>query len=263
VTTREVRTALAIAATDSSGGAGLIADVRTIAAFGVWPLVAVTAITAQSTRAVHAVEAVGTETVAAQIDAVATDIGIDAVKIGVVASTANARMLRACLTRLAAPVVLDPVLKASTGREFADDDLVAVLREELVPIAALVTPNIDEAGALCGTEPPTSRAAMEACGRAVVAMGARAALVTGGHLGGDVVADVLVRPGREAQWWTAARVETTTTHGTGCVLSAGIAARLALGDPLEDAVGRARDYLRGALERGVTLGSGPGAVRPW
>jgi hydroxymethylpyrimidine/phosphomethylpyrimidine kinase len=258
------RTALTIAGTDSTGGAGIVADVRTFSAFDVWPLIAVTAVTVQSTTSVSRLVPIAPNAVAEQIIAVADDIGIDAAKTGVLSSAATVHAVATALATLVdVPVVVDPVVRASTGDVLGDDDVIGALRTALLPRAALVTPNLAEAGRLCRADPPRNRRDMEECGRALLEFGVGAALVTGGHLDGDAAADVLVRVDHEPEWFATARLAALGTHGSGCVLSAAVAAGLALGDALPEAVRRAKAYVTGALERGVVLGRGPGAVRPW
>jgi len=249
--------ALTVAGSDSGGGAGVLADAAVFRAFGVWPTMAITAVTAQNTQGVDAVAVMDPDMVLAQIQAVVRDIGVDAVKTGMLGSGAVASAVAAGIAGLPA-VVVDPVLVSSTGTPLLDADGVDVLRSRLLPLATVVTPNLVEAAALTGL-PVTDRDGMAAAAEALVGMGARAALVTGGHLPGDSVADCLVSGGR-CRWFEAPRQRSVHTHGTGCVLSAAIAAGLALGDGLDDAVPAARAAVRQAIERGVALGSGVGPV---
>jgi hydroxymethylpyrimidine/phosphomethylpyrimidine kinase len=255
-------TALTIAGTDSSGGAGVVADVRTFAAFDVWPLCAVTAVTAQTVDAVIRVTALDPIDVVAQIDAVADGIGIDAAKTGMLPNAACVDAVAAAIARADVALVVDPVLRATSGAELAAADVADATVRRLFPLATLVTPNLVEAGALLGGDPPASASAMAEAARALLELGVGAALVTGGHLeAGDVAADVLVIRGAEPQWMVAPRVATTWNHGTGCVLSAAITAGLACGAPLEQAVGDAKAFVTDALRHAVRFGHG-GAVDP-
>ena len=249
--------ALTIAGSDSGGGAGVLADAAVFRALGVWPTVAIAAVTAQNTQGVDAVAVMDPDIVLAQIQAVVRDIGVDAVKTGMLGSGAVASAVAAGIAGLPS-VVVDPVLVSSSGTPLLDDDGVDVLRSRLLPLARVVTPNLAEAAVLTGL-PVTDRDDMAAAAETLVGMGAQAALVTGGHLPGGTVADCLVAGGR-CRWFEAPRHAVVHTHGTGCVLSAAIAACLARGDALDDAVQVARASVRQAIERGVALGSGVGPV---
>lgn len=251
---------LTIAGSDSGGGAGIQADLKTFDAHGVYGMSALTAITAQNTREVTAVHEVPPDVVAAQIDAVFDDIGVDAVKIGMLAS---APILTAVAHRLAAwrergwapPVVLDPVMVAKSGDALLADDAVDTLAAELLPLATLVTPNLPEAERLTGLGGRKEDDRYELA-RALAARGP-AVLVKGGHGEGDELVDLLF-DGHRFHRFTGRRVDTTSTHGTGCTLSSAIAARLARGDELPAAVGGAIEYLRGALAAAFPLGSSSG-----
>ncbi|HMC52297.1 MAG TPA: bifunctional hydroxymethylpyrimidine kinase/phosphomethylpyrimidine kinase [Acidimicrobiales bacterium] len=274
------RVVLTVAGTDSSGGAGVAADLRTFAACGVWGTVAVTAVTAQSSLGVQRVQNLDPDIVRAQVESVAGDIGVDAVKTGMLGTAAVAHAVAESLRELAvAPVVVDPVVLATSGDRLLDPDAVAVLREELLPQAAVVTPNLAEALLLAGVDAREAgrlrdRAGIAALARAVLDLGPGAVLLTGGHLGdgddgggvgddwGDGSPDCLVARDREVEWLEGERVDTAATHGTGCVLSAALAARLALGDTLPRACRAAKDLVSRALRGAVTLGSGPGSVDP-
>jgi len=264
------RVVLTVAGTDSSGGAGVAADLRTFAACGVWGTVAVTAVTAQSSLGVQRVQNLDPDIVRAQVESVAGDIGVDAVKTGMLGTAAVVHAVAESLRELAvAPVVVDPVVLATSGDRLLDPDAVAVLREELLPQAAVVTPNLAEALLLAGVDAREAgrlrdRAGIAALARAVLDLGPGAVLLTGGHLGdgGDGSPDCLVARDREVEWLEGERVDTAATHGTGCVLSAALAARLALGDTLPRACRAAKDLVARALRGGVTLGSGPGSVDP-
>jgi hydroxymethylpyrimidine/phosphomethylpyrimidine kinase len=251
--------ALTVAGSDSGGGAGALADAATFRAHGVWPTAAITAVTAQDTRGVHAVEVVPPAVVVAQVTAVRDDIGPDAAKTGMLGTAAVVRAVAGALEGMA-NLVVDPVLRATSGADLLGPGGAQAVAERLVPLAALVTPNLAEAAALTGLE-VVDRRGMAAAGAALLRMGARAALVTGGHLPGPVVADCLVTTGG-ARWFEGRRIDSPHTHGTGCVLSAAVAARLARGEELEEAVAGARRFLRRAIRAAVVLGAGPGAVAP-
>ena len=249
---------LSIAGSDSGGGAGIQADLKTISALGCYGMTAITALTAQNTRGVRAIHPVPLQMLADQIDAVVEDIGVDAVKIGMLHSAETVRAVAAAIDRHDLPhVVLDPVMIATSGAVLIDQEAIAVLVRELFAKAAVITPNLDEASLLVG-RPLGSEAAMEAAASQLLGMGARAVLLKGGHLAGDTVSDLLMASG-EAHWMRAPRIPSPNTHGTGCTLSSAIAAHLALGSPLQEAVQRARDYVRGALEAGAAVRTGAGS----
>jgi hydroxymethylpyrimidine/phosphomethylpyrimidine kinase len=250
---------LSIAGSDSGGGAGIQADLKTIAALGCYGMTAITALTAQNTQGVRSIHGVPLPHLADQIDAVIEDIGADAVKIGMLhsaetVSTVAAALRRHGLTR----VVLDPVMVATSGAKLIDNAAIAVLVRELFPLATVVTPNLDEAALLVG-EPLHSEADMEAAARQLIERGANAVLLKGGHLAGDTVSDLLLVRDAPPQWMRAPRIATPNTHGTGCTLSSAIASHLALGADLADAVMRAREYVRGALEAGARVRTGAGS----
>lgn len=254
-----MRTALTIAGSDSGGGAGIQADLKTFAVHGVFGTSAITAITAQNTRGVTAVEPLSPQIVAAQIEAVLSDIGADVIKIGMLATSSIAATVAAMLDAdRNIPVVLDPVMVAKGGARLLDDDTVAVLKRDLIPLAAIVTANVPEAEVLTGlrlrSPDDLARAA-----RVIVALGARAALVKGGHLEGDTSEDVLVVGSLERRFSTP-RLNTPHTHGTGCTLAAAIAANLARGDAMERAVERAKSYVSWAIAHAPGLGSGHGPL---
>jgi hydroxymethylpyrimidine/phosphomethylpyrimidine kinase len=252
-----MRIALTIAGSDSGGGAGIQADLKTFHQFGVFGTSVVTAVTAQNTVAVVAWEALSPTLVGQQIDALALDLPPDAVKSGMLGSGDLVETVAAGIARYAFPhYVLDPVMVATSGDRLLEPAAEALIARRLVPLAALVTPNLDEAGILVQEEVRTADQ-MERAGRALVRMGAGAALVKGGHLGGDEIVDVLVQGGG-ARRFTRPRIDTTSTHGTGCTLSAGIAAGLALGRPLERAVADALDFVHRAIAAAPGLGRGSG-----
>lgn len=251
-------TALTIAGSDSGGGAGIQADLKTFAAFGVFGTSAITAVTAQNTTGVTAVETLSTSIIAAQIDAVVTDLGADAVKIGMLATSAIISTVAAALDRHGlTTVVLDPVMVAKGGDHLLRQDAVAALRDELLPRALVITPNIPEAEALTGLSIRTVQDQLEAA-RRLVSLGARSAIVKGGHGAGDAV-DVWT-DGRQSLEVSAPRIDTRHTHGTGCTFSSAIAAGLAKGDDVPDAIRRAKAYVTGAITHAPGLGRGHGPL---
>ena len=254
-----MRTALTIAGSDSGGGAGIQADLKTFAAHGVFGTCAVTAITAQNTRGVMAWQAVPADLVGAQMEAVAGDIGVDAVKIGMLATAAIVEAVAAGIAALDLPqVVVDPVMIAKGGDRLLEEDAVAAMRAELLPRAHIVTPNVPEAEVLADL---TIRSVgdMREAGLRILAMGPRVVLVKGGHLAGPECIDVACSAGAIFEM-RRERIATRHTHGTGCTLSSAIAANLALGLPDRDAIEQARDYLDGALRHAPGLGGGHGPL---
>ena len=250
---------LAIAGSDSGGGAGIQADLKTFCALGCYGMTAITALTAQNTLGVRSIHPVPARMLRDQIDAVVEDIGVDAVKIGMLHSAELVRTVAEAIDRHALrPVVLDPVMLSTSGAKLIDDDAQAVLVRELFRRATLVTPNLDEAGLLVG-RPLASEADMEAAAREMLAMGAPAVLLKGGHLAGDTVSDLLLARGAQPHWMRAPRIATANTHGTGCTLSSAIAAHLALGAELPQAVELARAFVREALEAGAGVRTGAGS----
>ncbi|MGH7607843.1 MAG: bifunctional hydroxymethylpyrimidine kinase/phosphomethylpyrimidine kinase [Gemmatimonadales bacterium] len=251
-----MKIALTIAGSDSGGGAGIQADLKTFHQFGVFGTSVVTAVTAQNTAGVLAWEALRPALIARQIAAVAEDLPPAAVKSGMLGSPEIVEAVAAGIARYRLPhYVLDPVMVATAGDRLLDPAAEQTIAQRLVPLAAIVTPNLDEAGILARGDVRTVDQ-MEEAGRTLVAMGARAALVKGGHLPeGRDITDVLVLPGA-ARRFTHARIDTTSTHGTGCTLSAAIAAGLALGRPLERAVGDALDFVHRAIAAAPGLGGG-------
>lgn len=249
---------LSIAGSDCGGGAGIQADLKTIAALGGYGMTAITAITVQNTVGVRAIQALPPELLAQQIDAVAEDIGVDAVKIGMLHDAAVVRAVATAIRRHRfAQVVLDPVMVATSGDKLIHDDTVAVLIGELFPLATLITPNLDEAGWLIGRR-IGSVDELDAAARDLLALGARAVLLKGGHLAGDELVDLLLAPPASPRRFSGPRIDTRNTHGTGCTLSSAIACELALGLPLPDAVDAARAYVRGALAAGAAVQVGHG-----
>lgn len=236
---------LAIAGSDSGGGAGIQADIKTITMLGGYAMTAVTALTAQNTCGVTMVEPASPAMVAAQIDACVDDLGVDAVKIGMLGSPAIAEVVAQRLERLAVPIVFDPVMIATSGAALADDATIAAF-EQLMRLATLTTPNVPELAAL------GSDAALRARGIAWLAKG--------GDAEGPDVTDRLAVPGAQDVVWTAPRIETCHTHGTGCTLSSAIATHLARGLPLSDAVAEARQFVRAALLAAPGFGAGHGPL---
>jgi len=249
---------LSIAGSDSGGGAGIQADLKTIAALGCYGMTAITAITVQNTVGVRAIQPLPAQLLAQQIDAVAEDIGVDAVKIGMLHDVAVVQAVAAALRRHRfAHVVLDPVMVATSGDKLITQDTVAVLMRELFPLATLITPNLDEAGWLIGRGIGTVEE-LEPAARDLAALGARAVLLKGGHLPGDELTDLLLEAPNTLHRWQDQRIATGNTHGTGCTLSSAIACGLALGQPLVEAVEAARSYVRQALAAGADVLTGRG-----
>lgn len=240
--------ALTIAGSDPSGGAGIQADLKSFTAFGVYGTSVITALTAQNTRGVKGVEVVSAAFVKAQLSAVMTDVRINAIKTGMLA---NAEIItaiqRALMSAPQLPLVLDPVMVATSGQSLLAADGVDALRRLLIPRAMLVTPNIPEAARLLGVEPAASIEQMITQAHALRQLGCKAVLLKGGHGQGPTATDILLI-GDTVTKLEKSRVDTANTHGTGCTLSAAIAALLALGEPLEAACIRAKDYVWQALE---------------
>lgn len=250
---------LSIAGSDSGGGAGIQADLKTIAALGCYGMTAITALTAQNTLGVSAIHAVPSAIVRAQIDAVAEDIRLHAVKIGMIHSPEIVQTVAQSIDRHGLTnVVLDPVMMATSGAVLIDNPAIAALVQDLFSRAIVVTPNLDEASLLVGRT-VDNESAMEAAAQELLGMGANSVLLKGGHLAGDVVSDLLVTRGGVVQWMRAPRILSANIHGTGCTLSSAIAAHLALGAGLLDAVEAARSYVRGALEAGAKVRTGAGS----
>jgi hydroxymethylpyrimidine/phosphomethylpyrimidine kinase len=250
---------MTIAGSDSGGGAGIQADLKTFAALGVYGSSAITAVTAQNTVGVRAIHDIPVDVIAAQIDAVLEDIGADAVKTGMLSSpsiieTVAGRLRAHGVTAL----VVDPVMVAKSGDRLLREDAIRALCEQLLPLAAVVTPNAPEAGVLSGVDVTDVESAREAA-RRIAALGPRLVIVKGGHMEGDT-SDDLVFDGSRFETLSGRRIDTRHTHGTGCTFSAAIAAYLARGLAPLDAVREARVYLQGAIEHAEPLGSGHGPV---
>lgn len=253
---------LTIAGSDSSGGAGIQADLKTFAALGCYGMSAITAVIAQNTTGVQAITPVTPELLRAQIDSAVGDVGCDAVKIGMVPDVPSIRAVAEALrAHRLQPVVLDPVVVATSGCTLMEHSAAAVLLQELAPLCQLITPNLHEAQLLAEQE-ISDVPGMLAAARTLQQRGASAVLLKGGHLAGDALSDVLVLADGSEHVFTDARIDTCNTHGTGCTLSAAIACYLALGCDMLQAVQRGRVYLRGALAAGanVRVGQGHGPV---
>jgi hydroxymethylpyrimidine/phosphomethylpyrimidine kinase len=256
-TTRYARV-LSIAGSDSGGGAGIQADLKTFAALGCYGMTAITALTAQNTVGVQGIHPVPAAFLKAQLQSVIEDIGVDAVKIGMLHAPEIVEVVAWAIDHYQLKnVVLDPVMVATSGDRLIASDTVQVLVRELFPRAALITPNLDEA-ALLLQQPITDAQELDAAAQALLAMGAQAVLLKGGHLPGDALVDVLLQPGQPLLRMGSARIPSRNVHGTGCSLSSAIAAHLALGQGLADAVKAARHFIRAAIAAGAAVKTGQG-----
>ncbi|MGZ5352518.1 MAG: bifunctional hydroxymethylpyrimidine kinase/phosphomethylpyrimidine kinase [Actinomycetota bacterium] len=254
--------ALSIAGSDSGGGAGIQADLKTFSALGVFGMTAITAVTVQNTQGVSGYEALSPRTVGEQIRAVVTDIGVDAAKTGMLASAQIVEAVADAVAETQVPnLVVDPVFLSKHGHALLAEDAVAALRERILPLATLVTPNLPEAAGLAGFGVGT-RDEMAAAAEAILAMGPRAVLVKGGHLESEERADDLFFDGRGLRWIEAERIATPHTHGTGCVLSSAIAAHLARGAELLGAVRAGKAFVTEAIRHALPIGHGIGPVDP-
>lgn len=248
---------LSIAGSDSSGGAGIQADTKAISANGGYAMTAITALTAQNTLGVQAVELCTTEMLRAQIAALRADLRIDAVKIGMLGNAALTRTVSEALADLACPLVLDPVMVAKGGDRLLAAPAIAALRDGLLPRAGLITPNLPEAAELLQCDEARDRCEMRRQAHAPLALGPRAVLLKGGHLAGDHCPDLLLEGDRET-WFEAPRIATGNTHGTGCTLSSAIATWLGHGVTLEIAVRRGKAYVTEAIRAADRLSVGRG-----
>jgi hydroxymethylpyrimidine/phosphomethylpyrimidine kinase len=256
-----MKIALTIAGSDSGGGAGIQADLKTFQQFGVFGTSVIVALTAQNTRGVRAVETVPEAMIAAQLTALAEDLPPAALKTGMLAETGIVRLVAKAIRENGwSPLVLDPVMVSTSGHRLLSTEAEDVIRDSLLPLAALVTPNLDEAAGLTGRV-VHDVSTMERAGETLLRFGAAAALVKGGHLpdDGGALTDVLVTP-EGIRRFTHPRLDTTSTHGTGCTLSAAVAAGLALGRPLETAVADALDFVHRAMAAAPGLGGGHGPL---
>jgi hydroxymethylpyrimidine/phosphomethylpyrimidine kinase len=252
--------ALTIAGSDSGGGAGIQADLKTFSALGVYGMTAITAVTVQNTLGVSGYEAMPPEIVAAQILSVVGDIGVDAAKTGMLANAGIVEAVADAVTEAGIrALVVDPVFVSKHGHALLDEDAVQTLKLRLLPLATLVTPNLPEASGLAGFE-VTVREDMREAARAILALGPRAVLVKGGHLTDGADAADLLADASGDTWISAERIESVHTHGTGCTLSAAVAAHLALGRSLDTAVRAGKDFVTEAIRRALPLGGGIGPV---
>ena len=251
---------LIVAGSDSGGGAGIQADIKTATAFGVYAMTAITAVTVQNTLGVSGWQPVDRDVVKGQIEACLSDIGADALKTGMLGDAAMVATVADALRGQVAPLVLDPVMVAKGGAKLLADEAVNAIRTKLLPLAALVTPNLPECEALIGFAPSTDEEARQAA-RKFRELGARHVLFKGGHAPGAVVRDVLADgESGELLVMEAPRIETRHTHGTGCTLASAIASSLAQKRPLEDAVRRAHAYVQQAIRTAPGLGHGHGPL---
>ena len=254
-----MRTALTIAGSDSSAGAGIQADLKTFAAHGVYGTSVITAITAQNTLGVIQAEALSADLVTAQIEAVMGDIGAHAAKTGMLANAAIVEAVAAAIDDLEIPlVVVDPVMVAKSGHRLLDDEALGAMKSALLPRAFVVTPNVPEAEALAQREIRTEEDLREAA-RRILDLGARAVIIKGGHFPSADIIDLLY-DGHRFTEFRAERVESTSTHGTGCTFAAALVSQLAMGRSLEDAIPLAQHYVAGAIRHAPGLGKGHGPL---
>lgn len=256
--THQYARVLSIAGSDSGGGAGIQADLKTFSALGCYGMTAVTALTAQNTTGVQAIHGVPASFLKAQLQSVLDDIGVDAVKIGMLHSPDVVEVVAWAIDHYGLKqVVLDPVMVATSGDRLIAEETVSVLVRELFPRVQLITPNLDEASLLL-QHPLTAVDQLHNAAQALLDMGAKAVLLKGGHLPGDVLCDVLQTPGNDAVVFEATRIHSRNVHGTGCSLSSAIAAHLALGQSMSDAVAAARAFIRRAIADGADVKTGEG-----
>ncbi len=252
--------ALTIAGSDSSGGAGIQADLKTFAALRVYGASVITAITAQNTRGVHEVYALPPDIVKQQLDAILNDLSVQAAKTGMLYTSEIIDVVADAIEAMKIPLVVDPIIRAKSGTLLIREEAFEKLVKRLIPIATVVTPNVPEAEKITGMRIKSSEDAEKAA-KAIVDMGAKAAVVKGGHLGGNVVTDILYFDGR-FRYYVSERIDTKNTHGTGCVFSAAIAAELAKGREIPKAVRIAKDIVTIAIKYGLDVGGGIGPVDP-
>jgi hydroxymethylpyrimidine/phosphomethylpyrimidine kinase len=251
--------ALSIAGSDPSGGAGIQADLKTFHSFGVYGMAAITALTAQNTVSVSGVSLVPATFLRQQLQALASDLPPDAIKTGMLADVDLATTTADCIRAFGwTPLVVDPVMIATSGDRLLSIDAERVIRDQLLPLATLVTPNLDEAALLTGLE-VRDEAQMQRAGLLLLDSGAAAVLLKGGHLPDDTIVDLLITPDGVRRF-THPRIQTTSTHGTGCTLSAAITAELACGRPLEQAVESGLEYVVRAIASAPGLGAGHGPL---
>ena len=249
---------LSIAGSDSGGGAGIQADLKTFSALGCYGMTALTALTAQNTQGVQAIQGIPASFLKAQLQSVLDDIGVDAVKIGMLHTPEMVEVVAWAIDHYQlTQVVLDPVMVATSGDRLMAEETVSVLVRELFPRAQLVTPNLDEAALLLG-RPLSEVAQLDSAADDLIALGARAVLLKGGHVQGNEVVDILAVHAQVHQVFSSARIHSHNVHGTGCSLSSAIAAHLALGHSLSSAVGQARQYILQAIATGAQVRTGHG-----
>lgn len=249
---------LIIAGSDSGGGAGIQADIKTVSMLGGYAMTAITALTAQNTQGVFGIHPVPPDFIRQQIRLVADDIGVDVIKTGMLH---NADVIEAVADTIASyhyPLILDPVMISTSGSHLLEAHAVDALKTRLLPLATLITPNIPEAELLSGHQ-ITGRAEMEAAAQSIAARGAKAVLIKGGHLTGDTVHDLLWQNGQTI-WFTSARIDTPHTHGTGCTLASAIATEIGKRNELAKAVENARHYVHRAIETAPGFGKGHGPL---
>lgn len=254
-----IATALTIAGSDPSGGAGIQADLKSFSALGVFGMSAITALTVQNTQGVSGVQLVPPTFVQNQIKSIFADIRVNAIKVGMIATADIASAVAETLREVAysTPIVIDPVMVAKGGSPLLQPDAVASLVNALLPLASVITPNLEESAALLDTSVAQNRAQMLEQAHQLRALGIENVLLKGGHLSTPDSPDLLVGPSVE-QWYESARISTKNTHGTGCTLSSAVAAHLALGCPLEQAVSLSKMYVQGAIENADRLSIGHG-----
>lgn len=254
--------ALTIAGSDSGGGAGIQADLKAFSALGAYGASVITAVTAQNTRAVTAVHGVPMDMITAQIEAVLTDLDVNAIKAGMLFSAEIIEAVAGLLSTCQIPIVLDPVMVAKSGDNLLQRDAVEAMIAHMLPLADVLTPNLPEAATLLGVSEAATPADVEAQGNALLSLGPKAVLMKGGHSVGDLCTDLLLRKDGAPVVLSAKRIKTKNTHGTGCTLSSAIAAGLARGQTVEDATRSAHAYLQGAIAAAdsLSIGSGHGPV---
>ena len=257
---REIKTVLTIAGSDSCGGAGLQADIKTISSLGLYAASAITAVTAQNTMGVRAIEAVSPAMLSAQIEAVLEDFDVKAIKIGMIYNSENVTAIRESLQKCGyqGPIVLDPVLVATSGDSLSGETLVKAMQTELFPIATLVTPNMPETEVLSGMKVGNMDDMRTAAGKIIRNYGVKNVLVKGGHSSGDQMTDLLLSADGREQLYSAPKIDSRNTHGTGCTLSSAIASFLALGLELPEAVQQAKTYVHNAIAAARELNTGRG-----
>jgi hydroxymethylpyrimidine/phosphomethylpyrimidine kinase len=256
--------ALSIAGSDSGGGAGIQADLKTFSALGCYGMTAITAVTVQNTRGVTGYEELSPELVGEQIRAVASDIGVDAAKTGMLASAAIVEAVASAVADQGIQrLVVDPVFVSKHGHRLLAAEAVASLRTKLLPLAMVVTPNLPEATGLAGFDDAIeSHDDMERAAAAILELGPRSVLVKGGHLEGSESSDLFASAAGDREWLLGERIDSANTHGTGCVLSAAITARLAHGDALDIAVRAGKSFVTEAIRHSLAIGKGIGPVNP-